>query len=499
MSCRSTILILFLLQVAKEDIQVRFYEDNGDWEAFADFQPTQVYKQHSIWFKTPKYKNLDITEPVKVFIQLRRPSDGATSEALPFEFIPRDSGRRSYVNGRGSYHFFNSFLTNEPKLLPNHHTRPAQKKDDSNPPKRDEVMDVDELHYQEPNYNKGSIPDIEKTNDSNNVTDPLKANNDVKIEKSYNQIINQVDELDEIYSENQTNMLKQLLGDDTEFTNGNIDQFDDAKTYSSLQMAFKNPVKLNDKLLENDFKGSSNTLTSKSNLNCSKRESDCDKPPLPPKRTKKIETYIGESNLSINQCDKQSNNFQRSQSHIDSIPDTRSLSVNFERPKSQIEIPPSKCLPATPNCSTLPNPKKRGFFSKLFGRKSKTANNSRETSLTPSVNRHMYSSSKSLQVSNNNLGKSSGNISTVSSNSIRIPLKEDPSVDKTDSHTSTIGTINDNHYMKNNDFDINLDVTEAEHYALYTTVAPYATQSEFDEMSAYYAPVEGGKFVTNQK
>lgn len=35
-----------------------------------------------------------------------------------------------------------------------------------------------------------------------------------------------------------------------------------------------------------------------------------------------------------------------------------------------------------------------------------------------------------------------------------------------------------------------LDLTEAEHYALYTSIAPRATDSEFDEMSCYYSQVE---------
>ncbi|CAG9823112.1 unnamed protein product, partial [Phaedon cochleariae] len=84
-------MILLCEKVAKEDIQVRFFEDPGDWEAYADFQPSQVHKQHAIWFRTPRYKTLDVTEPVKVFIQLKRPSDGAVSEPLPFELWPLDS------------------------------------------------------------------------------------------------------------------------------------------------------------------------------------------------------------------------------------------------------------------------------------------------------------------------------------------------------------------------------------------------------------------------
>lgn len=38
-----------------------------------------------------------------------------------------------------------------------------------------------------------------------------------------------------------------------------------------------------------------------------------------------------------------------------------------------------------------------------------------------------------------------------------------------------------------------VDLTEAEHYALYTSLAPRATASEFDEMSFYYSPIERPK------
>lgn len=45
--------------------------------------------------------------------------------------------------------------------------------------------------------------------------------------------------------------------------------------------------------------------------------------------------------------------------------------------------------------------------------------------------------------------------------------------------------------------DADVDLTEAEHFALYTSVAPHATQSEFDELSAFYAPVEAAEIVPN--
>lgn len=87
-------IILLCEKVAKEDIEIHFFEMENDkrvWSAKADFQPSQVHKQHAIWFKTPRYKTLDVTEPVKVFIQLYRPSDQVTSEPLPFELLPVNS------------------------------------------------------------------------------------------------------------------------------------------------------------------------------------------------------------------------------------------------------------------------------------------------------------------------------------------------------------------------------------------------------------------------
>jgi c-Rel proto-oncogene protein len=59
----------FLFQVAKEDISVRFYEEHNDvcvWEAYGDFQHTNVHKQVAISFRTPAYRTLDVNQSVKV-------------------------------------------------------------------------------------------------------------------------------------------------------------------------------------------------------------------------------------------------------------------------------------------------------------------------------------------------------------------------------------------------------------------------------------------------
>ncbi|XP_043491218.1 embryonic polarity protein dorsal-like isoform X3 [Polistes fuscatus] len=94
-SCGGMKMILLCEKVAKEDIQVRFFEEkNGHvfWEGYGDFAPTDVHKQTAIVFKTPSYRVLQIEEPVQIYIQLKRPSDGVISEPHPFEMSPLDTG-----------------------------------------------------------------------------------------------------------------------------------------------------------------------------------------------------------------------------------------------------------------------------------------------------------------------------------------------------------------------------------------------------------------------
>uniref|UniRef100_A0A2C9GU86 RHD domain-containing protein n=1 Tax=Anopheles culicifacies TaxID=139723 RepID=A0A2C9GU86_9DIPT len=87
-------IILLCEKVVKEDIKVRFFEKKGNikvWESYAEFSHTDVHKQVAISFRTPAYKTIDISDPVRVYVQLERPSDKTYSEARDFQFIPLDS------------------------------------------------------------------------------------------------------------------------------------------------------------------------------------------------------------------------------------------------------------------------------------------------------------------------------------------------------------------------------------------------------------------------
>ncbi|KAJ8940433.1 hypothetical protein NQ318_007132 [Aromia moschata] len=439
-------IILLCEKVAKEDIQVRFFEENGDWEAFADFQPSQVHKQHAIWFRTPRYKTLDVTEPVKAFIQLRRPSDGATSEppALP-----------------ANYNLFNTILANDAKLV--------AKRQLGNVPETNEQEAVVESAAPAAATQLDMPPEsaVEANNNQSNVA-----------------------ELDEIYSSTQARLLNESLKDVGKPSLEGVqdESFDDSKTYSSLQLAFQKPHR--DPKRHGDRSGQSARRRVSDGEQARERAREI---AASPSQTLEEDRDLHRG-LDVELGGQAAGQLLAAQVQLEPAqpPVSRSQSFNLQRPKSQSELlPPGKRLPPTPNCSTLPNPKKRGFLSKLFGRKSKTPGNSREPSVAPSTKSNAFASTRSLQV-DSGLAKSSGNISTHSASSIRIPLKDSPP--GSNQNLAAFGSPD----IVQNALDVNdITDTEVEHYALYTTMAPRATESEFDEMSFYYAPVEGGRLLTS--
>ncbi|XP_077598240.1 LOW QUALITY PROTEIN: transcription factor p65 [Stigmatopora nigra] len=81
---------IFLLcdKVQKEDIEVRFFHDN--WEGKGTFSQADVHRQVAIVFHTPPYRDPDLSEPVRVKVQLRRPSDREVSEPMDFQYLPAE-------------------------------------------------------------------------------------------------------------------------------------------------------------------------------------------------------------------------------------------------------------------------------------------------------------------------------------------------------------------------------------------------------------------------
>uniref|UniRef100_A0A8C4R0K0 V-rel avian reticuloendotheliosis viral oncogene homolog n=1 Tax=Eptatretus burgeri TaxID=7764 RepID=A0A8C4R0K0_EPTBU len=82
-------------KVQKEDIEVVF--SHGSWTELADLSQTDVHRQVAIVFRTPPFYQRDITAPVHVRMQLRRPSDRVVSEAVSFFYTPLDSDPHQLV------------------------------------------------------------------------------------------------------------------------------------------------------------------------------------------------------------------------------------------------------------------------------------------------------------------------------------------------------------------------------------------------------------------
>ncbi|PBC34834.1 nuclear factor NF-kappa-B p100 subunit isoform X1 [Apis cerana] len=87
-------VFILVEKVGKKNIKVKFFELNEDdyeiWCDYGRFSELDVHHQYAIVFRTPPYRDLNITTPKEVFIQLERPSDGDCSEPIKFIYKPSD-------------------------------------------------------------------------------------------------------------------------------------------------------------------------------------------------------------------------------------------------------------------------------------------------------------------------------------------------------------------------------------------------------------------------
>ncbi|XP_015123850.1 nuclear factor NF-kappa-B p100 subunit isoform X2 [Diachasma alloeum] len=88
-------VFLLVEKVGKKNIKIKFFEldekDNEIWTDYGKFSELDVHHQYAIVFRTPPYKDRDITEPKTVYIQLERPTDGDSSEPMQFTYKPMNN------------------------------------------------------------------------------------------------------------------------------------------------------------------------------------------------------------------------------------------------------------------------------------------------------------------------------------------------------------------------------------------------------------------------
>lgn len=298
---------------------------------------------------------------------------------------------------------------------------------------------------------KGQICFKEKDCDANLKTEATEDCN-----KSFNELLTQVTELDQIYADTHAKLVQAALEQNTTDQAMEIDVYDN-QTYTSLQMAMKNPIELID--LPNERKYEDVCISKEEPIQ------SCPSPPVTTKRDGAQETEERLPPLPPKRIRK-----------MPSMPLLPRPISSHATTDSFVEAP-NKNLPSLPG--TLTKCSKQGLFSKLFAKKAKKdrdaiSNISKENSHSLSATGNIsYLTSSSTPDSSQLQTPRASATSTTSVKSLRFDGDETP--------------------------PYGVELTEAEHYALYTAMAPHATASEFDEMSFYYSPVEGGKIYAERK
>lgn len=459
---------------------------------------------------------------------MKRPSDGALSEPLPFELLPLDSGRTGLLSRRRKtdYSLINQILASN---LSQKIKNSEQSISDISSPSTIVIDGNNNSNERTPSTVSTATSIIERQISNTNgdmtvdLTTPTEEinkinnsdmflQNEIKsanTDRNLNDLLDQVAELDQIYSDNQTRIsnMTTTVPNNVPNMNMDIEDFDDRNTYTSLQLAFKNPINIHEPEMSYE-----DIITQKGpviDLMPLKRDTEEKLPPLPPKRIKKapsVEVLRPRAQTISDQVAPKLNN-QIESSHISPIKNNIKPSVT----RSVDRLPTT--LPSIP-------PKKRSFLSRIFNRKSKERSPPRDGKPHKPVGRSASTISGQRpnrfkqDVTHTSLKGSSGNLSLGTS------LRYTDSITHIslhgDDHHQSSPSLNNNHLapIPPTDGDTilvaenvlaidasalkkiqdNLDLTEAEHYALYMALAPHATVSEFDELSCYYSPVEGGKF-----
>uniref|UniRef100_A0A0A9WIP5 RHD domain-containing protein n=1 Tax=Lygus hesperus TaxID=30085 RepID=A0A0A9WIP5_LYGHE len=87
--CTGKTEILIFTEKLIKDVRIIFFDDDG-WECYADFKESDIHKQVALAFRTPPYKNLQITEAVTVYYKIQRTTDGEESNDIAFRYLPTE-------------------------------------------------------------------------------------------------------------------------------------------------------------------------------------------------------------------------------------------------------------------------------------------------------------------------------------------------------------------------------------------------------------------------
>lgn len=510
--------------------------------------------QYAIYFRTPKYDNQEISEPVKVKIQLKLRNKPEGGDPRDFEMLPLGTGRpafwslrKAFARKKTDFSTLDKILSAETSLSTQTIPRTVRNIDEFNnndfdlkrsqekfsalralndlynvrnsleaqngdvemkstlgrlnSTKRDSEKNLDLenneisiICVKKPDQNHAKIPSdsIQNTNEIRNINldkidshresaksewlnnsevgkwiqkgQDFQKSQDSKLDnqttkivseedrQSLNELLSQVAELDQIYADTHTKLAENSLVNSNK--NGMETDVRDNMTYTSLQMAMKNPVELFDLSEDRNYDDvpvcspiiaiAPPPLASKRDVTSVFEER---LPPLPPKRIRKTPS-------------------------MPVLPRPGSFQTQMEN-ESTFGAP-NKNLPSLPG--TLPKQSRQGLFSKLFAKRQKKE---KDSYVSPTTG-----SNRSLNVT--------GSVSSLRNDELDVLQFQRPSM-------ASVTSVRSLRLEGDESPPYGVELTEAENYALYTAMAPHATASEFDELSFYYSPVEGGKILTEVK
>jgi len=111
-------IIILCEKVTREDIKVRFYDQEAGWEGWGVFGPNDVHKQYAISLVTPAYNGPNSALHRRVLVELVKPSDDTNSEPTEFFYVNSNNMTGLHMNQHNHFVKENSFESQRGIQLP---------------------------------------------------------------------------------------------------------------------------------------------------------------------------------------------------------------------------------------------------------------------------------------------------------------------------------------------------------------------------------------------
>jgi len=81
------LIIILCEKILKNDVKVRFFNNDNTWQAYGMFRPEDIHHQYAIPFRTPACPESELKNNEQMWIELVK-ENGDRSDSIPFTFTP---------------------------------------------------------------------------------------------------------------------------------------------------------------------------------------------------------------------------------------------------------------------------------------------------------------------------------------------------------------------------------------------------------------------------